>query len=207
MTQHFPSELNLIAELQIHSDPEIGEWQVVVVQTDGFVYSYPDRYLDVNAAFDKARVLHHYCQHPVKITIMSADGEAVAVQCEKLTKLDILARSQHIYIYFNGRLKGWEMLVTEGDIKYIQGGLESEKKAVELANFITKLNPECVVARDIPDNTCRARGCAWNMEDSCFLLPRSSLLPPESVDMTVDEWTVDNHPTPRSCLNYKRLKA
>lgn len=55
--------------------------------------------------------------------------------------------------------------------------------------------------KELQDNTCRARQCKWNANDSCILAPRDVRLPTPTVERNEKPWG-HLHEVPRSCGNY-----
>jgi hypothetical protein len=199
------NEYDLISEVQIHYHFLPITWELVILETSGLAYSLI-QHNDENTAIQHARVIQAFCSQPITIKLVFESGKEEVLDLEKMTKKEVAALNQRMHIYFNPKRGEWEIFCSNAHTSYVTGGFGTEEAALQAVEAVLDLNQNCQIVRQFSDNTCRARRCIWNADDSCMLLPRSSSLPPAEEDLTIQEWTEFNHPMPRTCFNYTSIE-
>jgi hypothetical protein len=197
----------------IHIVPLQKCWEVRIFEKD---FSYKlDQYDNFDFAYEQAKITKHMCLHDVSIFIIADDGSQIQLTNEKMTHdaaVTLFLKSIHtLYIYLNQKTDTWELYTfTRHNTQSVLKVAKSVEEIADFADTLKKVNPDIQIIiedeLDTPvtfDNTCRARQCKWNINDTCILLPRDTSLPLPTADYTQPEWTEVNSMVPGSCQRYE----
>lgn len=121
---------------------------------------------------------------------------------------------EHIKVCSNPETDRWELYASAANKDYFLGNCSTKEQAIDCAvnaaiNIICKVIPILVegeIRNPIMDNTCRARECKWNANDSCMNVPRDVTLPLPEADYSIEAWTEEGNVVPRLCPQYEKVE-